>query len=144
MSNRNSAAAVADMMKKTNCSRILTLHHAHNALIKNIREEVPDREVVVGELPTLSYTFPKLGREVEADPFVPYPVSASPPDLDSPAIYLHSSGSTGFPKPIAHSHKFQASWLAQRQLHSVLTISLLLIPRSTPSFYAIFHEATRL
>ena len=132
------------MMKKTNCSRILTLHHAHNALIKNIREEVPDRELVVDELPTLSYAFPKLGTEVEADPFVPYPGPASRPDLDSPAIYFHSSGSTGFPKPIAHSHKFQASWLVQRQSRSVLAFSLLLIPHMTPSFYAILREFTRL
>ena len=96
-------------MKKTNCSRILTLHHAHNAFIKNIREEIPDRELAVDELPTLSYAFPKLGGEAEADPFVPYPGPASPPDLDSSAIYFHSSGSTGFPEPIPHSHKFQSS-----------------------------------
>ncbi|KAF8547028.1 acetyl-CoA synthetase-like protein, partial [Imleria badia] len=103
VSYRNSAAAVADMMKKTNCSRILTLHHAHNALIENIRAEVPDRELVVNELPTLSYAFPKLGSEAAADPVVPYPGPASRPDLDSPAIYFHSSGSTGFPKPIPQS-----------------------------------------
>ncbi|KAF8550426.1 acetyl-CoA synthetase-like protein, partial [Imleria badia] len=122
VSYRNSAAAVADMMKKTNCSRILTLHHAHNALIKNIREEIPDRELAVAELPTLSYAFPKLGSEAEADPFVPYPGPASCPDLDSPAIYFHSSGSTGFPKPIPHSHKFQTSWFAQPLMQSFLNL----------------------
>ena len=103
------------MMKKANCSRILTLQHAHNGLIKSIRDEMLGQELVVGELPTLSYAFPKLGAEVEADPFMPYPAPASRPDLDSTAVYFHSSGSTGFPKPIPHNHRFQASWVVQRQ-----------------------------
>ncbi|KAF9238233.1 hypothetical protein BU15DRAFT_62645 [Melanogaster broomeanus] len=40
VSPRNSATAIADMMKKTNCSRIVTLHHAHRSLMEaSIREE---------------------------------------------------------------------------------------------------------
>lgn len=127
VSYRNSAVAVADMMKKTNCSHIMTLRHAHNGLIEEIREEIAGHELVVDELPTLSYAFPKLGSEVEADPFVPYPAPASRPDLDSPVIYFHSSGSTGFPRPIPHSHKFQICFIGNRQSSFVLTVSLLLI-----------------
>lgn len=129
-------------MKKVNCSRVLTLHHAHGALIRNIREEITDRELVVDELPTLSYAFPKLGSEVEADSFVPYPGPASRLDMESPAVYFHSSGSTGFPKPISHSHKVQISWSVQRQLPSVLGTSLLLIPQWMSSDCAILHEFT--
>jgi acyl-coenzyme A synthetase/AMP-(fatty) acid ligase len=115
VSPRNSAAAVVDMMKKTNCSRIITLHHAHHGLIDGIREEVPGREIIIDELPTLTYAFPKLGNEAESDPFDPYPAAASRPGLDRPAIYIHSSGSTGFPKPIAHSYKVQIHWMRQRR-----------------------------
>jgi acyl-coenzyme A synthetase/AMP-(fatty) acid ligase len=123
VSYRNSAAAVVDMMKKTNCSRIVTLHHAHNALVENIRKEIPGRQLVVDELPTPSYyAFPKLGSEIEADPFVPYPVPASRPDLDSPAIYFHSSGSTGFPKPILHTHIVQASWFMRPIIQSFMSL----------------------
>ena len=122
VSPRNSAPAVVDMMKKTNCSRIVTLRHAHQSLIDEIQSTVSDCELIVDEIPTLSYAFPKLGKEVESDPFVPYPPATSRPDLNEPALYIHSSGSTGFPKPIPHSHRFQIQLLTQRKcmffLHS--------------------------
>lgn len=114
------------MMKKTNCSRIVTLGHAHKALIDGIRREYEGAELTVFELPTLRYAFPKLGKEVTADPFTPYPPASKRPDLDSPAIYIHSSGSTGFPKPIAHSHRIQIQWLTRRTLACTVLIILLL------------------
>jgi len=103
-------------MKKANCSRIVTLDHAHKPLIDGIRREIGGVDLTVYELPTLRYAFPKLGKEVVADSFTPYPPPLTRPDLDSPAIYIHSSGSTGFPKPIPHSHRIQIQWLAQRML----------------------------
>ncbi|KAF8555340.1 putative nonribosomal peptide synthetase [Imleria badia] len=113
VSPRNSAAAVINMMKKTNCSRIVTVDHAHKALIDGIRHEIQGAELTVYELPGFRCAFPKLGQEVAADSFIPYPPSPKRPDLDSPAIYIHSSGSTGFPKAIAHSHRIQIQWMAQ-------------------------------
>ncbi|KAF8129526.1 acetyl-CoA synthetase-like protein [Boletus edulis] len=113
VSPRNSAAAVVNMMQKTNCSRIVTLYHAHKVLIDGIRNEIEGKELTVHELPAFHYVFPKLGQEVAADAFVPYPPSLERPDLDSPAIYMHSSGSTGFPKAIPHSHRLQIQWMAQ-------------------------------
>ncbi|KIJ59318.1 hypothetical protein HYDPIDRAFT_118655 [Hydnomerulius pinastri MD-312] len=113
VSPRNSPAAVADMMKKTNCSRIVTLHHAHQRLIDGIRQETLHAQLTVDELPTLAFAFPHLGHEVESHPFVPYPPPTSRPDVNKPAIYIHSSGSTGFPKPIPHTYKGQIHWLTQ-------------------------------
>ena len=115
-SPRNSAAAVVNMLKKTNCSRIITLEHAHKPLIDGIRHEIGGAPLIIYELPTLRYAFPKLGQEVALDSFTPYPPPLKRPDLDSPAIYIHSSGSTGFPKAIVHSHRIQVQWLAQRML----------------------------
>ncbi|KIJ09827.1 hypothetical protein PAXINDRAFT_17112 [Paxillus involutus ATCC 200175] len=124
VSPRNSAAAVADMMEKTDCSRIITLHHAHHLLVGGIHEELAGREpIIIDELPTLAYAFPKLGYEAESDPHDPYPAAASRPDLDRPAMYLHSSGSTGFPKPIPHSYKVQIHWIRQRAIDSLHYLS---------------------
>ena len=106
-SPRNSPAAMIDMMKKINCSRIVTLHHAHQSLVDSVREQGSGLTFTVEEMPTISCAFPKLGCEVETDSFVPYPQSASRPDPNMPSIYIHSSGSTGFPKPIPQSYKFQ-------------------------------------
>ncbi|KAF8838002.1 putative nonribosomal peptide synthetase [Paxillus ammoniavirescens] len=113
VSSRNSPAAIVNMMKKINCFWIVTLAHAHQGLINAICRESDGTQLTLDELPTLAYTFPKLGKEVAADPFDPYPPPAKRPELQSPAIYVHSSGSTGFPKPIAHSYQFQIHWLTQ-------------------------------
>lgn len=99
---------------KTNCSRIVTLDRAHKPLIQGILRETQGAQLAVHELPAFRYAFPKLGQEVAADPFIPYPHPLKCPDLDSPAIYVHSSGSTGFPKAIAHTHRIQIQWLAHR------------------------------
>ncbi|KAG6371289.1 hypothetical protein JVT61DRAFT_9758 [Boletus reticuloceps] len=111
-SHRNSAAAIVDMMKKTNCSRIATLDHAHKVLIDGIRREIKGEHLTVYEVPTLRYTFPKLGKEIATDSFTAYPPPLKRPGLDSPAVYIHSSGSTGFPKPIPHSFRIQIQWIA--------------------------------
>ncbi|KAH7929525.1 putative nonribosomal peptide synthetase [Leucogyrophana mollusca] len=122
MSPRNSAPAVADMMKKTNCHRIITLDHAHHALIEGVRREL-GFEILVDELPTIRQLFPKLGKETSEDTFKPYPPPPARPDVNSPAIYIHSSGSTGFPKPIPHTHKTQIHWLSQPPIYSYATMS---------------------
>ncbi|KAF8838011.1 acetyl-CoA synthetase-like protein [Paxillus ammoniavirescens] len=109
----HSAAAIVNMMKKANCSRIVTLAHAHRTLINDICLESEGTQFTLDELPTLAHAFPKLGNEIAADPFDPYPPPAKRPDLHSPAIYVHSSGTTGFPKPIAHSYQFQIHWMTQ-------------------------------
>lgn len=112
ISPRNSPAAIVNMIRKTRCSRIVTVHSTHQTLMEAIRGEAPDLELTVDEIPALSYAFPKLGCERASDPFSPYPSLALRPDLDSPAIYLHSSGSTGFPKSIPFSHRIQIKWMS--------------------------------
>jgi acyl-coenzyme A synthetase/AMP-(fatty) acid ligase len=127
VSPRNSPAAMIDMMKKINCSRIVTLHHVHQTLIDGVREQGSGLTFTVEEMPNISCAFPKLGCEVEADPFVPYPQSASRTDPDAPSIYIHSSGSTGFPKPIPQSYKVQIHVM----YHSM---SILLAPEPRHSY----------
>ncbi|KAF8548785.1 acetyl-CoA synthetase-like protein [Imleria badia] len=111
VSPRNSPAAVIDMMKKIDCSRIVTLYHAHQTLIDGVREQCSGLAFTVDEIPTILYALPKLGHEVEADTFVLYPQATSRPDQNIPSMYLHSSGSTGFPKPVPQSYKVQIHWM---------------------------------
>lgn len=42
--------------------------------------------------------YPKLGDETADDPFNPYPNSQNRVSSSDIALFLHSSGSTGFPK----------------------------------------------
>ncbi|KAH7886930.1 putative nonribosomal peptide synthetase [Phlebopus sp. FC_14] len=113
VSPRNSPVAVVNLMKKTNCSRIVTILHAHHMLIDGICKAAAGAELTIDELPTLSDAYPMLGRELESDPCTLYPPPPSRPDVNKPAIYVHSSGSTGLPKPIAHSYRIQVNWMAK-------------------------------
>ncbi|KAJ7625826.1 putative nonribosomal peptide synthetase, partial [Roridomyces roridus] len=57
--------------------------------------------------------YPHLGHETFRDEFVPYPgPSGVHTSLDDVAIYLHSSGSTGLPKPIPQTHRILIQWAA--------------------------------
>ncbi|EIW80241.1 acetyl-CoA synthetase-like protein [Coniophora puteana RWD-64-598 SS2] len=125
MSPRNSAPAVIDMMKKTSCTRILTLSHTHSELLHAIDTERASQSLqpaTTTEIPTLAQLFPHLGHETSSHPFTqhpgPYPPPNARPDVDTPAMYMHSSGSTGFPKPIAHTFRIQIQWLAQRRFYT--------------------------
>lgn len=119
VSPRNSPAAIMSMIRKTCCSRIVTVHSTHQTLMDAIRREASSLELTIDEIPAPGYAFPKLGRECASDPFVSYPSPTLPPELDCPAIYLHSSGSTGFPKPISFSHRTQIKWMSHSKPESV-------------------------
>jgi hypothetical protein len=92
------------MMKEINRSRIVTLHHAHQSLSDGVREQSSGLAFTDDEMPS---AFPNLGREVEADAFVP----ASRPDQNVPSICIHSSCSTRFPKPTPRSYRIQTHWM---------------------------------
>ncbi|KAG9309639.1 putative aminoadipate reductase [Chiua virens] len=63
-SPRNSPEAVVSMMKKVNCSHIVTLGHTHEGLIDGIRRELDGAQLTIFELPTLHQVFPKLGKRL--------------------------------------------------------------------------------
>jgi acyl-coenzyme A synthetase/AMP-(fatty) acid ligase len=69
----------------------------------------PSYELVIEEVPSLHDIFPKLGVETKADSFTPFKTDYKP-KLDEIAMYLHSSGSTGFPKAIPQAHQTLLHW----------------------------------
>lgn len=77
---------------------------------------VIDKEYTLSieEIPTLAQIFPRLGSEVVNDPFVPYPAPNPLRALDDIVMYIHSSGSTGFPKPIKQTNEIILEWCYMR------------------------------
>lgn len=63
----------------------------------------------IEEMPSLSEIFPKLGEERLDDDFEAYP-AGSRPSLDNVMMYLHSSGSTGFPKTVPQTFRSMVQW----------------------------------
>ncbi|KAF9070460.1 hypothetical protein BDP27DRAFT_612166 [Rhodocollybia butyracea] len=120
ISPRNTSAAVVDILKKSGAHRLLGTQSTLGELFQNIQAELASYkdngkpyELVIEEIPSLTDLFPKLGVETAKDPFKPYPYpSSSYPGPEDIAAILHSSGSTGFPKPIPLNYRFlNKSWV---------------------------------
>ncbi|KAJ6594686.1 acetyl-CoA synthetase-like protein [Mycena capillaripes] len=109
ISHRNSAAAVFHLLSNTGSHRILTtrgsLAHLVDTVSADSSAKSPPYELSIEEIPLLGQIYPHLGRETAGDPFVPYPNSSTRTPLDDTAMYIHSSGATGFPKSIPGTHR---------------------------------------
>jgi acyl-coenzyme A synthetase/AMP-(fatty) acid ligase len=118
MSPRNTATAIIKLLQDTSCHRLLTTQETLRLLISEITSELSSShssyDLSFEEVPPLLDIFPKLGHEKEEDAFQPYPSGVRPP-LDDVLIYLHSSGSTGFPKTIRQTFKSMVHWASFRE-----------------------------
>ncbi|KAJ7899903.1 putative aminoadipate reductase [Mycena leptocephala] len=114
ISPRNSPAAVVRLLRKTSCHRLVstcvTLAPLIAGLLQALRQEDPKFSLKVEEIPSLMQVYPNLGAETQASPFESYVARTARPSLDAIAMYLHSSGSTGFPKAIPQTHRNLIQW----------------------------------
>ncbi|KAF9072483.1 putative aminoadipate reductase [Rhodocollybia butyracea] len=108
ISPRNSPTALLHLIRKSSVHRVLMTQTTLRGVIDGLKAEVQmvDSTYVLSieEVPTLQEAYPRLGQETAQDPFEPIKATSPPKDSDK-AIYLHSSGSTGLPKPILLTHK---------------------------------------
>ncbi|KAE9401310.1 putative aminoadipate reductase [Gymnopus androsaceus JB14] len=108
ISPRNSPTALLHLLRKSSAHRLLTTHTTLQSVISSLKAEVeitdPTYALSIEEVPSLQDAFPYLGKETAQDAFTPIRTAFSPKDSDK-GIYLHSSGSTGFPKPILFTHQ---------------------------------------
>ncbi|EKM51562.1 uncharacterized protein PHACADRAFT_127221 [Phanerochaete carnosa HHB-10118-sp] len=142
ISPRNSAQAVCHLLDATSCRRIIS-QASMSTLVSHIRvdRDAKDRPLDVHEMPALSTLYPTLGDPIEHDnaSFQPYPSSGTPADIHSLALcYLHSSGSTGFPKSIFLSHGFVLGWANLTDLFAGARLRRLrYASMALPSFHAL-------
>ncbi|EKM50750.1 uncharacterized protein PHACADRAFT_153004 [Phanerochaete carnosa HHB-10118-sp] len=101
MSPRNPAPAIVDMLKRTSCHRIVCQPSMHS-MLPDVQFELENENYTlqIDSLPELEEIFPALRGASSTDLCEPYPPSNRPFSMDDNFFYLHSSGSTGFPKPI--------------------------------------------
>ena len=121
MSPRNSAPAVVNMLEKTSSHRIIT--QSALSVISGIKKELASSEYAleIDELPKLYDIFPTLARgKASSSTFLPYPSAERKFKMDDVVMYLHSSGSTGFPKPIAQTHRTALEWANCRAYYFVM------------------------
>ncbi|KAL1743867.1 hypothetical protein HDZ31DRAFT_39949 [Schizophyllum fasciatum] len=111
ISPRLSPPAVANLLRVSNAHHLLTTQHTLHALIDALKKELGEGHALkISEVPPLSAVFPHLAEETAAHDFEPYPASAVTSTPEDVVIYLHSSGSTGFPKAVGHTRASMAGW----------------------------------
>ncbi|KAK0201032.1 putative aminoadipate reductase [Desarmillaria ectypa] len=139
LSPRNSAAATAKLLQDVG-SRHLMASLAFKTLVQEIqfeRELESSVNLSVFELPSLDSIFPKLGSETRSDPFTPY-VSTMRSLLTDVAFYLHSSGSTGFPKTIPQTQTSILHWCSFQSIRDLIhQPSLQIGGFMLPSFHTL-------
>ncbi|CCM02157.1 uncharacterized protein FIBRA_04235 [Fibroporia radiculosa] len=112
MSPRNSAPAIASMMERTGCHRVVT-QPAFASLADAIQTELPPMySVQLDDLPVLADIFPSLLSSYDPSRSLvkPYPRPKNAPLPSDVVLYLHSSGSTGHPKPIPQTNTTLLHW----------------------------------
>ncbi|KAJ7075616.1 putative aminoadipate reductase [Mycena belliarum] len=140
VSHRNSAAAMLHLLSSTGAHRLVTtkgsLGHFIDAVVSESSAMSPPYKLSIEEIPLLGQIYPHLGRETVEDAFVPFPEPATKAALDNVALYLHSSGSTGFPKPIPWTHRTVIHFAAL----DILTEWLEICPRHACGALPPFHS----
>lgn len=93
------------LLDQLECKKVLTSNNEYDIVSKLSTESGRD----IHEVPSLSKL---LDEEYEQYPFNKTFQSAR---LE-PLIVLHTSGTTGMPKPLIYTHDWVASWIEQNQL----------------------------
>ncbi|KAG2068654.1 putative aminoadipate reductase [Suillus decipiens] len=141
MSPRNSAAAVTTMMQKIGCRRLITSGHLAS-LIDGVKagfvsSAIETSQLQIDEVPALKELYPTLVSGAPNEAIVSYSSLALPPSENGVLFYLHSSGSTGFPKPIPISNLNAIHWCTTTSiLHNIdVHTPMRISTASLPSFH---------
>ncbi|KAG6840630.1 hypothetical protein C0991_005482 [Blastosporella zonata] len=131
MSPRNSPAAIANLLEKTSCRRVLMTTATLKSLLESVRVHIISDDLDVDEVPSLSTAYPHLGHEQADHPFESFPGPPNPRSEDDLCIYIHSSGSTGLPKAIPQTHLALMRWALFRMYPSHLFLKQNILNETT-------------
>ncbi|KAG2361461.1 putative aminoadipate reductase, partial [Suillus spraguei] len=142
MSPRNSAAAVTRMMQKTRCRRLITTQDSLAFLIDGVKAgfvsgATETSQLQVDEIPALKDLYPALVSGTPNEEIDPYSSLDSPSSENDVLFYLHSSGSTGFPKPIPMTNLTAVHWCLSPPIMDRINVpaSIRVCTASLPSFH---------
>lgn len=127
MSPRNTPEAIYHLIKSTDC-HVLIVHSATHSLLESVTQlaEIDDYYFKAVECPSLHAIYPALlaPSGTSASPVDPYPPRKGPHAPDDIVFYLHSSGSTGLPKPIPLRQLRSQEWIEGSKLISDTAVLL--------------------
>ena len=120
ISPRNSLAAVTHLLKQTSAHRLIG-QSSLSGLVDATKAALDEEGYSLGldQLPDIHDIFPTLsGGKSTIEPICePYPPPSTPRSREDVVLYLHSSGSTGFPTAIPHTDTTILDWCKARASH---------------------------
>lgn len=125
ISPRNTAAAIVNLLRTTSCHYVaatcLTLKDLVYDILRELEHVDSTYRLIIEEAPTLLKLFPDHHgfQECEPDPPCSFPAGGPTVNIDDVALYLHSSGSTGYPKAIPKSHRTILEYVTSRESHTL-------------------------
>ncbi|TFK74192.1 acetyl-CoA synthetase-like protein, partial [Pluteus cervinus] len=154
ISSRNSPAAVVNLLEKTSCKFMITTRNTLKPLLDEVElllsEAKSGLDLQIEEAPALREVFPQFMGGADEGDVRPWLQSLTRPDPDDLCLYIHSSGSTGFPKAIPWTHRLVMQWasLLDNYRRTFTTIAVMPLPPFhtmglfTQLFYPIFENLT--
>ncbi|KAJ5731173.1 NRPS-like enzyme [Penicillium malachiteum] len=105
LSTRNSQQAQRHLLKATGCSVLVD-----GSEKIQLRRAIDDLEMMCSDMPLIRWQMDSLKEVFISDQVANYPHNVKFTDVeDLPAILIHSSGTTGHPKPITVTHGYLAT-----------------------------------
>ncbi|KAJ7339194.1 hypothetical protein DFH08DRAFT_748571, partial [Mycena albidolilacea] len=141
ISPRNSPAGILQLLRASSCHRILATRATLAPLLAGLEKQVAEADtefaLSIEEIASLSDIYPHLGVEKPDCQFQPYSSAGPRPSLDDVGLYLHSSGSTGYPKAIAQTNRALERWsqlphIAEVRVHTEQPIANMGLPSFHP------------
>ncbi|KAF7370103.1 Acetyl-CoA synthetase-like protein [Mycena sanguinolenta] len=124
--HRQPAAAIIHLLTEIGSHRVLTTKSSLGSLVEQMSAYLsamdPPYDCCFDEIPLLGQLYPHFGETVD-DLFVPYPSPPLRTAVDEVALYVHSSGSTGFPKCIPLTHRTLTHFIAWGSLAQARNMS---------------------
>lgn len=111
------------MFEKTGCHCVVS-QPAFTPIITDIKSQLEHEQfdVQLIDLPGLHDIFPEFSGKQNTTPVEPFPPPRKPHDMDDMVLYIHSSGSTGFPKPIPQRQRTVLQWASSSMLLSTRSV----------------------
>ncbi|KAF9811531.1 hypothetical protein IEO21_06535 [Rhodonia placenta] len=134
-----SPAAIARMLERTNTHRIISQPH-FASLVRDIQRVLPDDyDLHVDPLPSFTEVFQSFGDLLDAktNGIELYPPADYPIDSEDVILYLHSSGSTGFPKPIPQTGATLLNWILSPTNREPAELGYIWGPMMLPPFHTL-------
>ncbi|KAJ3537775.1 hypothetical protein NM688_g6625 [Phlebia brevispora] len=137
ISDRNSPAAIAHLLKQTSSHRLIS-QPSLSSLVEATRQNLGSEcyALQVDQIPDLYDTFPSIAPGRTVKPVEPYPAVTRPPRTNV-VLYLHSSGSTGLPKVVPHTDVTILDWCKTPILGVVRNLGVSWAAMSLPTFHTM-------